>query len=211
VIDLDGPFTQRRAAFVGSQVLAALAAAHRSKVVHRDLKPDNVFLTALAGLEDIVKLLDFGIAKLLETPLEQKLTQTGAILGTPAYMAPEVARGADIDARVDIYAAGCILYEALTGHAPFESDNYNALLFAINHSDPPSLAELRPELDPAFTKVIMTAMAKDPNARFQTADAMIRALSRWASSNPSHRPPPSSPPVAFAPTMVPSDEPPPKK
>lgn len=210
-ISLDGPFTQRRTAFIGSQVLAALAAAHRANVVHRDLKPDNVFLTSMSGLEDIVKLLDFGIVKVLETPGEQKLTQTGAILGTPAYMAPELARGADIDARADIYAVGCILYEALTGRAPFESDNYNALLFAINHSEPPNLYELRPDLDAAFTKIIMTAMAKDPNARFQTADAMMRALGPWSNSTPSHRPPPSSAPIAFAPTMLPPSDEPPRK
>lgn len=203
-IDLDGPFTQRRAAFVGSQILAALAAAHRAKVVHRDLKPDNVFLTAMAGVEDVVKLLDFGIAKLLETPVEQKLTQTGAILGTPAYMAPELARGGEIDERADIYATGCILYEAVTGRAPFEYDNYNALLFAINQSDPPSLAELRPDLDTAFTKVISTAMAKDRSARFQTAGAMMRALSPWANPNTSLRPPPSGAPIAFAPTVIPA-------
>jgi len=203
-INLDGPFTQKRATFIGSQVLAALAAAHHAKIVHRDLKPDNVFLTSMAGLEDIVKVLDFGIAKPLGTTAEQKLTQTGMVLGTPAYMAPEVARGGDADPRADIYATGCLLFEVVVGRPPFESDNYNALLFAIIQSEPPSLVGLRPDLDPAFAEVVMTAMAKDPGARFQTADDMSRALSPWVTSSPSHRTTSSSAPVAFEATLLPN-------
>jgi CheY-like chemotaxis protein len=203
-IEIDGPFSQRRAAFVASQVLAALAAAHRGRVVHRDLKPDNVFLTSVSGVNDIVKLLDFGIAK-VETAADQKLTRTGAILGTPAYMAPELARGASIDTRSDIYAVGCVLYEVLTGAAPFQAENYNALLFAIQQSEPIPLSDLRQDLDPAFVRVVTTAMAKDPAARFQHAESMIRALGPWSSSRES-LPPPSPSPLAFAPTLPPTSD-----
>lgn len=202
VIKLEGPLGQRRAAFVGSQVLAALGAAHRVKVVHRDLKPENVFLTSISGVDDIVKLLDFGIAKALDATFDRKLTQTGAVLGTPAYMAPEQARGGAVDVRSDLYSVGCVLYEALTGRAPFQADNYNALLFAIHATEPAPLGGQRSKIDPGLAEVVTKAMAKEPNARFQTADDMIRALKPWATATPSeavklH----SSPAIAFAPTV----------
>jgi CheY-like chemotaxis protein/tRNA A-37 threonylcarbamoyl transferase component Bud32 len=179
VIETEGPFSQGRGAFVVSQVLDALAATHRVKVIHRDLKPENVFLISTSNLKDIVKLLDFGLAKVLDGAAALKLTRTGAIVGTPAYMAPELARGTGIDERSDLYSAGCILYEALTGRPPYQAENYHALLFAIQESEPLPLCALQPKLDPAFAKVVMKAMAKDPNERFQSADEMNHALSPW--------------------------------
>jgi serine/threonine protein kinase len=190
-ISTEGPLAPRRAAFVVSQALGALAAAHRMNVIHRDLKPENVFLIEMAGIGDVVKLLDFGIAKVLSAPGESQLTQTGVVLGTPPYMAPEHARGAAVDVRTDVYAAGCLLYEALTGRQPFTAQNYNALLFAIQETEPVPVRDLLPDLDSELSAVIVKAMSKDPAQRFQTADSMARALAAWAPS----RAEPSSPPA----------------
>jgi serine/threonine-protein kinase len=199
-----GRFSGERAAFVASQVLSALSAAHAANVVHRDLKPDNVFLTIMSGLRDIVKLLDFGVAKLMNARNSEKLTQTGSVLGTPAYMAPEQARGASVDHRSDIYAVGCMMYEALTGKAPFVAENYNALLFEIQKTVPTPLEVLRPELDPALAAVVRRAMAKSPSERFQTADAMEAALALWVVPLSARGAPaaPRSASMAFAPTVV---------
>ena len=182
-LEKGGLFSAERAAFVGAQVLSALSAAHAANVVHRDLKPDNVFLITMSGLRDIVKLLDFGVAKLMNAHVNEKLTQTGSVLGTPAYMAPEQARGANVDHRSDLYAVGCMMYEALTGKPPFEAENYNALLFEIQRAVPTPIEVLRPDIDPALAAVVSRAMAKNPSERFQTADAMEAALARWGTPN----------------------------
>jgi serine/threonine-protein kinase len=186
--------TAQRAAFVGAQVLSALIAAHRAGVVHRDIKPDNIFLLSDAAVPDTVKVLDFGIAKLavLGGEGQQKLTGTGAMLGTPAFMAPEQARGEpDVDARADVYAVGATLYQALSGRLPHDAPSIPALLFAIVEKMPPPLRELRPDLPAELSNVIERAMAKDRNARFADADAMRRALAPW-SGLPASIPPPTS-------------------
>lgn len=175
----DPPFSAERAAFVAAQVLSALGAAHAAKIVHRDLKPDNVFLTTMSNIGDLVKVLDFGIAKLQTEATDTKLTQTGTVLGTPAYMAPEYARGEPAGALGDIYAVGCVTYEMLAKEPPFTGVNYNALLFAILDKTPTSLLELRPDLPPELVAVVETAIAKDPARRFQTAEAMRDALAPW--------------------------------
>ncbi|HEX7665248.1 MAG TPA: protein kinase, partial [Polyangiaceae bacterium] len=182
----DPPFSAERASFIVAQVLSALAAAHATRIVHRDLKPDNVYLTTMSNIGDLVKVLDFGIAKLQTEPIDTKLTQTGTILGTPAYMAPEYARGEAAGVLGDIYAVGCVLYEMLAKEPPFTGANYNALIFAILDKAPKPLAELRPDLPPELVAIVETAMAKDPKDRFQSADAMQEALTPWL-------PPPSIP------------------
>jgi serine/threonine protein kinase/ActR/RegA family two-component response regulator len=199
VLANDGAFSAARAAFVASQVLEALSAAHAAHVVHRDLKPDNVFLTALSGVSDIVKLLDFGIAKMVGAGLDSKLTQTGTVMGTPAYMSPEQARGAEADPRSDLYAVGCLMYEALSGRAPYVGENYNALLFAVQQAAPLPLSGRCPSLEPELVAVVEKAMARDVNARFQSAGAMVEALSPWLA--PKSVPPRSASPLAFAPTV----------
>jgi CheY-like chemotaxis protein len=178
-------FSVEEAAWIGVQVLAALAAAHGARVVHRDLKPDNVFLTSMAGMTDVVKLLDFGVAKLTNAPTDEKLTQTGTVMGTPSYMAPEQARGEAADARSDLYAFGCLLFETLTGQPPFAGSNYNALMFQISQGEPLVLRELRPDLDQTFAAVVAKAMARDMGARFQSADELAEALSHWVGRGPS--------------------------
>jgi eukaryotic-like serine/threonine-protein kinase len=196
----EGRFSAERTAFVASQVLTALCAAHGANVVHRDLKPDNVFLTSMSGLIDIVKLLDFGIAKIMGVTRDSKLTQTGTVVGTPAYMSPEQARGAEADPRSDLYAVGCMMYEALTGGAPFTGENYNALVFAIQQGAAPPLLSRCADLDPAFAAVVTKAMSREVHARFQTAASMGDAIAPWVvpKSIPGSR---RSPPMAFAPTI----------
>jgi serine/threonine-protein kinase len=197
-----GQFSVQRTAFVASQVLSALSAAHAANIVHRDLKPDNVFLTAVSGVSDIVKLLDFGVAKMLGVAGDAKLTQTGTVMGTPAYMSPEQARGAEADPRSDLYAVGCLMYEALTGRAPFTGDNYNAIVFAVQQSSPVPLLGRCPALDPAFVAVVEKAMAREVWARFQRADEIAAALSAWVA--PKSSPPLNSTPVALEPAIDPT-------
>jgi serine/threonine-protein kinase len=180
-----------RIAFIASQALSALGAAHRAGVVHRDIKPDNLFILADAAVPDTVKVLDFGIAK-VDDAAQAKLTSTGAMLGTPAFMAPEQARGAtDVDARADLYALGATMYQALTGRLPHEAASVPALLFAIVEKTPAPLGELRPDLPRDFVAVVERAMSKDRAARFADADAMRRALAPW-SGLPASIPPPVS-------------------
>jgi serine/threonine-protein kinase len=179
VIASERALSPTRAAWIASQALSALAAAHRAGIVHRDIKPDNVFLTEVSGVRDVVKVLDFGVARCTDAQGASNLTATGAVLGTPAYMSPEQARGRVVDARTDLYAVGVLLYEMLSGRQPFQASNYHALLFAVLEETPPSLASLRPDLDPALVAVIERAMAKSSDARFQTADALRDALSSW--------------------------------
>jgi serine/threonine-protein kinase len=159
--------------------MRGVAAAHARRVVHRDLKPDNIFLcrTAHGALHD-VKVLDFGVSKLLvDDPLYPGLTQSGTLLGTPYYMSPEQVRGLrDLDARVDVYAFGVILYEALTGRLPFKADSYGALALEIATATPRAPRALRPDLPAALEKVVLKAMARDRNERFADVDALIHAL-----------------------------------
>ena len=161
-----------RAASVACQVLDALEAAHAHRIIHRDLKPENVFLIR-HGLEDDIKVLDFGISKVID----KRITVTGVILGTPAYMSPEQAKGSrDIDHRADIYAAGAMLFEMLAGQPPFQGSSYHQILLAIMTAERPTLLSLRPALHPSLAAVTERALAKDPGDRWPTAAAMRDAL-----------------------------------
>jgi serine/threonine protein kinase len=165
------------------QVLSGLVAAHEQQIVHRDIKPENIFLTQRVGCPPLVKLLDFGVSKMTGgragaiRPEDLALTRTGMVMGTPFYMAPEQARGErDLDARVDLYACGVILYEALTGRRPFMAANYNALLMQILTATPRRASELRPALPPAFDAVTEKAMARRREDRYATASDFQRDL-----------------------------------
>jgi serine/threonine-protein kinase len=169
--------SQMRIIDIACQTLMALAAAHQEKIVHRDLKPDNIFVTRIGDRDDFVKLLDFGISKVLEGEAVSDLTATGMILGTAYYLAPEQAKGAKkIDHRVDIYAMGVILYEALTGRRPFEGETYNEVMFKIAGEPFKPPRALNPSIAPAVERVILQAMAIDPGRRFDTATKMCQAL-----------------------------------
>jgi len=170
---LSGP----RVARIAVQVLSALDAAHKAGIIHRDVKPDNVFLVTAAGHEDFVKLLDFGIAKLAgEDGAAQHLTSTGTMLGSPAFMPPEQVRGTPTDHRVDIYSLGATLYLALTGKHPFDAPNMHALLFSIAERPFEPITKLEPSIDPRLAAVIERAMHKDPAGRFASAAEMRTAL-----------------------------------
>jgi len=170
---------------IANQLLEGLAAAHGAGIIHRDLKPDNVFLLkSRAGQTDFVKLLDFGISKFNQMSGDSgfSMTRTGAVMGTPYYMAPEQAKGSrEMDHRVDLYAVGVILYEALTGQVPFSADTFNELLFKIVLEEPKPLSVVDPSIDPGFAAIVIKAMARDPAHRFQNAREFQQALVQWAS------------------------------
>ena len=159
---------------VVGEILSALAAAHAIGIVHRDLKPDNVIITA----EGHAKVLDFGIAKLAPgiQGTSSPRTATGALLGTPAYMAPEQITGGHVDARADVYAAGILLFECVTGRPPFSGETLYDLMNAHVEKPAPVARELRPSLPVELEHIIMIALAKDPAKRFQNAAAMATAL-----------------------------------
>lgn len=174
---LGGRMPVGRAAHVIKQVLEALVAAHAHRIVHRDLKPENVFLIHRGTDPDFVKVLDFGISKMLADP---KLTQTGLVLGTPYYMAPEQARGEPADHRADVYACGAMLYRLVTGRVPFDAPNFNALLFEIAGGRYTPPRAIVPEIPQAFEQIIMWAMALDLNYRYSSADHFLQALAPYA-------------------------------
>jgi serine/threonine protein kinase len=164
------------------QVLSGLVAAHEKGIVHRDIKPENVFLTKRVGCPPICKLLDFGVSKVIGSLIGGKdedleLTRTGMVMGTPYYMAPEQARGdRNLDARVDLYACGVILYEALTGRRPFTAANYNALLLQILSTKPRPAREFRPALPAGFDAVLDKALARSRDDRYASAAEFQRDL-----------------------------------
>ena len=167
-----GPLDVDELTRIGSEIGDALEDAHRRGFIHRDLKPGNIVLTA-AG---IPKLLDFGIARLLQTEHSTGLTQTGASLGSLPYMAPEQLRGEKDDSRTDIYAFGALLYEMTTGRRPFEKDRPEALMFEIMHGSSRPVRSLRPEAPPELDRLIESCLSKDPALRPASAGAVSQSL-----------------------------------
>ena len=171
-----------RAIWIVEQVLRGLQAAHAAGIVHRDLKPENVLIANRPDGSELVKVVDFGIAKVREED-SVRLTQIGTVLGTPQYMAPEQARGvADLDHRVDLHAVGVMLYEMLAGQPPYAGDNYNIVLYEILSGKPPALTKVAPEVDPRLASIVMKAFAPERAERFQTALEMREALERYVES-----------------------------
>jgi hypothetical protein len=179
-----GRLTPAEAYPIMHQLLEALAAAHGAGIIHRDLKPDNVYLLkSRGGKADFVKLLDFGISKFNQLSGDSgfSMTRTGAVMGTPYYMAPEQAKGSrDLDHRVDLYAAGVILYEAITGEVPFNADTFNELLFKIVLEAAKPVEQAVPDIDPHFAAIVNKSMAREPAARFQSAREFQSELEQWA-------------------------------
>jgi DNA-binding winged helix-turn-helix (wHTH) protein len=161
---------------IGLQASLALQAAHESGVVHRDVKPENIFLEG-AGEKVVVKVLDFGIAR-LETAAgsQDAVTQPGALLGTPRYMSPEQFESGPVDARSDVYSLGCVLYEALTGRPPFTSDSPAALQIKHAVEAPPPPRRHNPEIGEELEAVVLRALAKRPEERHQSAAELAEAL-----------------------------------
>ena len=177
--------TAPRALPIAMQICRALAAAHSKGVVHRDMKPENVFLQRTGDGEEIVKIVDFGIAQLkpsneeaAATASHRRLTRTGMIFGTPEYMAPEQASGKHADLRCDIYAVGIILFELFTGAVPFTGETFLGVLTKHLNEVPPSMRAVYPDLQlsPELEGVVSRALAKDPLQRYQTMTELAQAL-----------------------------------
>jgi len=172
-----GPLEPLRVIAIMKQILAGLGHAHAQGIVHRDIKPENMMLVAGEGLEDHVRILDFGLAKLHDGPA----MTAGFAVGTPSYMSPEQTGGpGEIDLRTDIYAAGVVLFELLTGRKPFLSENVAEIFLMHREMAPPSLRDAQPQgrFSPEMERVVAQALAKFADERFATAAAFAAALER---------------------------------
>jgi serine/threonine protein kinase len=178
--------TPQRALPIALQICRALSAAHAKGVVHRDMKPENVFLQRTGDGEEIIKIVDFGIAQLKPTNEEaqaestkhRRLTRTGMIFGTPEYMAPEQASGKHADLRCDVYAVGIILFELFTGTVPFTGETFLGVLTKHLNDVPPAMRAVFPDLQVSeeLESVVQRALAKDPNHRYQNMNELAAAL-----------------------------------
>jgi serine/threonine-protein kinase len=200
-IKREAPLPWSRAAAITVQICRALLAAHDKGIIHRDMKPENVFRVERHGNADFVKVLDFGIAKLTgEDNGAARLTSTGMIFGTPTYMSPEQAQGMRVDHRADIYAVGVILYELATGKVPFSADNFMGILTKHMFEDPPAPREVAPQagITPEIEAVILKAMQKERELRFQSLRELSDAIMAVGTGNA---------PVLVAPTIAPRSRP----
>jgi serine/threonine-protein kinase len=160
------------------QACRALTAAHGQGIVHRDLKPANLFMCRRPDGELLVKVLDFGVAKMGDGA---SLTKTGTVVGTPSYMAPEQARGLpSVDGRADVYSMGAVLYRMLGGRPPFDHDDPASILLAVVNEPPTPLRQLNPAVSPALERIVAAAMTKEPEHRYPSAAAFESALASYA-------------------------------
>ena len=166
------PMDWRSAVDLVLQIAQALAYAHENNVIHRDLKPGNILLNA----EGRPVLSDFSIARIIEDEETRDVTGTNVGLGTPAYMSPEQGKGMPVDYRADIYSLGIIFFEMVAGQPPFKADNSMETLIQQVIAPPPSPKTLVPDLPASVEKIIMTALKKDPDERFQSMDELVEAL-----------------------------------
>lgn len=187
VLATTGPLELRQALHVFIEVLDGLAYAHRNGIIHRDIKPGNIMLCTIDGVE-AVKILDFGISKLVgpHAASSQSLTAVGEIFGSPFYMSPEQCAGGAVDARSDIYSVGCTLIEALTGFVPFEGDEFIETVMMHQEEEPPRLSELNPDLKypSSLDSVLAKCLAKRPSDRYQSAKEMAVDLTRVLEGKP---------------------------
>jgi eukaryotic-like serine/threonine-protein kinase len=165
----DGPLSAAEAVDIAAQIADGLAEAHARGIVHRDIKPANVMVTRTGR----VRIVDFGIARV---PDASAVTTTGGVVGTPAYMAPEQARGERVDARADLWALGVVLYEMLAGRAPFGGASVEETLYAVLHKAPEPVERLAAGLQPAVARIVGRALMKDPVGRYQQAERMLADL-----------------------------------
>jgi serine/threonine-protein kinase len=181
-VDKRGPLPVGEVVSYMLQALDALAEAHALGIVHRDLKPSNLFLHERPDGTRSVKVLDFGISKieLLCEPTDD-LTASRALLGTPLYMSPEQLKSpSDVDARADIWSLGVVMYELLTGEAPFAGNTVGELCFAIVETTPKPLAEFRADVPPALDRIIQRCLRRNPGQRFASAEELVLALLPFA-------------------------------
>jgi serine/threonine protein kinase len=173
-IDEKGRIDVPTAVHITRQVCRALSAAHKRGIVHRDMKPENVFLVDFDG-EISVKVIDFGISKVGQTG-KTNLTKTGMIMGTPSYMSPEQARGDKVDRRTDVYAVGAMLYHALTGKKPFDTDDPASTLSLVLTEEPERPRKVNADIPEGLELVVQKAMAKEPADRYATMEELYDAL-----------------------------------
>lgn len=176
-----GTLTPNEAVHIATQVCRSLSEAHRAKIVHRDIKPDNIFLIRVDDDPLFVKVLDFGIAKILKGEDNVELTGTGRIIGTPKYMSPEQILDERVDHRSDIYSLGCIVFEMLCGTPPFQDSNTTKLMIAHAQQSPPTFAERLPNdalarIPGPLEQVVRRALSKSPDARYRDTDEFREAL-----------------------------------
>ncbi len=189
IVKTTGPMTQQKVIEVMADVCAALDFSHRHNIIHRDVKPANIMINRAGA----VKVMDFGIARALGEG--QNVTQTAAVIGTAQYLSPEQARGEAVDARSDVYAAGCVLFELLTGEPPFTGDTPVAVAYQHVREDPRHPSELNPSIPPALDAVALKALSKNPVNRYQSAAEMRTDLVRVRSGQ-----------APLAPTILSEDE-----
>ncbi|HEX6245610.1 MAG TPA: serine/threonine-protein kinase [Polyangiales bacterium] len=175
-----GRLRVRMACELGCELLRALEAVHRAQVVHRDVKPSNLIVDLDSGTSlPRLRLLDFGIGKVMRSSSRRSnpaLTRPGEVVGTPMYMAPEQMLEGAIDQRVDVYAAGIVLFEMLAGRPPFRAPSVAETFVAVLHDEMPDLAQLRPGLPPALVQLVTKAASKSPAHRYESATEMRRTL-----------------------------------
>ncbi|GEL16413.1 Stk1 family PASTA domain-containing Ser/Thr kinase [Pseudonocardia asaccharolytica] len=172
IVKTQGPMTQERVIEVMADVCAALDFSHRHSIIHRDVKPANIMINRAGA----VKVMDFGIARALGEG--QNVTQTAAVIGTAQYLSPEQARGEAVDARSDVYAAGCVLFELLTGEPPFTGDSPVAVAYQHVREDPKRPSALNPQIPPELDAIVLKALSKNPANRYQSAAEMRSDLLR---------------------------------
>ncbi len=186
LIDSSESIAVPRVIKIALEILEALHAAHQSGVVHRDMKPENVFLIQRGDNADFVKVLDFGISMITENSDAAlgRMTQTGVAMGTPNYMSPEQAKGErSLDHRTDLYSLGVILYEILTGRVPFQAGTLAVLMTKILTEVPKPIREIRPDVPAALDRIILRAMAKEPAVRYEDAEEFADALRPFLDSD----------------------------
>jgi len=177
LIKREGPLPPARAVAMVEQAARALGEAHAAGVVHRDLKPENLFVTRLGGESDFIKVLDFGVAKVLAAETENPdLTSDNALLGTPAFMSPEQVSGDVTDARSDVYALGAVLFYVLTGKKVFSAATISALLVKHMHEQPAAPSALAPAVGPGLDALVLRCLAKNPDERFADGTKLAEAL-----------------------------------
>jgi serine/threonine protein kinase len=170
-----GPLAAPRAVHIFSQVCDALGTAHKAGIIHRDVKPHNIMLVKHGDDPDYVKVIDFGIAKLLEPSESSQLTATGDVFGTPQYMSPEQCRARPLDVRSDIYSLGCVMYASLTGTPPFTGDDPMQCMYKHANEDPPGFPE-GSDVPKPLQEAVLKALEKQPADRFQTMEQLKAAI-----------------------------------
>jgi len=198
----EGQLPVAEAVHITRQVCSGLGAAHERGVTHRDVKPENVFLVPTGGTV-VAKLLDFGVSRLADSGVKA-LTQAGIALGTPDFMSPEQARGKPVDHRADIYSTGVMLYTAVTGVTPFERETPHDTLIALLTEEAPPPTMLEPAIGEDLERVIMKAMAKDADDRYQSTAELAEALAPFGATQPPHPVAPIEAPSQVEPSQLPA-------